>query len=86
MINQSLFIVDVDACIEIIELAMKNGKKQGESMQKEFDIILNKSPEKFTYIGDTDLDCDLLVGNLREKGLKILNFKEIERRQQNERL
>jgi len=79
MINQSLFVVDVDACIEIIELATKNEKKQGDHMQEEFDIILKKSPEKFTYIGNTDLDCDLLVGNLREKGLRIFNMNELKK-------
>ena len=32
--------------------------------------------------GETKQDMDLLTGNLREQGLRVLNLKEIERKQQ----
>lgn len=70
--------------LEIFELGKKNGKNPGESCQEEFEIILKQKPDKFTYIGNTTSDVDMITGNLREKGLKILNLKEIERRKQND--
>jgi hypothetical protein len=77
---QSLFITDIDTILEIYELAKSRGKKAGENCQEEFDEILKKKPERFTYIGDSEQDLDMIGGNLRENGLKILNIKEIERR------
>ena len=71
---------DLETTLEIFELAKKNNKKAGDSCQSEFEEILKKKPEKFTYIGKTNQDIDMLTGNLREKGLKILNIKEEERR------
>jgi len=77
---QHMFIVDMDTVMEIIELAQKNGKKAGDSMQEEFEIILKKYPKKFEFLGATKKDVDMLTGNLREKGLKIFNLKEIDRK------
>jgi len=85
MINMSMFLFSLDIYLEIIELAQKNGKKEGDSMQEEFEIVLKQNPDQFTYLGDTTDDLDLICGNLRERGLKILNLKEIERRKQNEK-
>ena len=81
--DMHLFMFDLDTYISIIELAKQNGKKEGENIQEEFDIILNKDPSKFTYLGKSDQDIDLITGNLRERGLKILNLNELERRKQN---
>jgi len=80
MLPMNLFITDLETMCEIWDLAKKNNKTAGDSCQKEFEEILGKKPEKFTYIGETDKDIDLLTGDLRENGLKILNLKEIERR------
>jgi hypothetical protein len=81
MLNQSMFMTDIETTLEIFELAKNNGKKPGDNCQEEFDIILKQKPHKFIYLGNSDKDVDLMSGNLREKGLKILNLKEIERRQ-----
>lgn len=77
-IKFALFQTDIDTALEIMELAKKHGKKPGDSMQEEFEEV--KKSGKVKLIGLTDKDCDLLTGNLREKGLKILNLNEIERR------
>lgn len=82
ILSMSMFITDIETTLTIFELAKKNGKKAGDSCQEEFEIILKERPEKFTYIGKTEEDIDLLTGNLRERGLKILNIKEIDRRKQ----
>jgi len=82
MLPMAMFITDIETMLTIFELAKKNGKKAGDNCQEEFETILELCPEKFTYIGDTDKDIDLLTGDLRERGLKILNIKEIERRNQ----
>ena len=76
--------MDLGTYIEICELALKHGKKPGESMQEEFIEVLKKKQDKIKLIGETDKDVDLLTGNLRESGLKILNLKEIERKKENE--
>ena len=81
---QSLFITDIGTTLEIFELAKSRGKKAGDNCQDEFLEILKNKPDKFTYLGDTEQDIDLIGGNLRERGLKILNIKEIERRKLNE--
>ena len=80
MLPMSMFITDIETTLAIFELAKQNGKKAGDSCQEEFEIILKERPEKFTYIGKTDKDIDLLTGDLRERGLKSVNVKEIERR------
>ena len=80
MLPMYAFIIELKTALEIWELAKKHGKKWGDNCQEEFEEILNQKPEKFTYIGKTNQDIDLLTGNLRERGLKVLNLKEIDRR------
>ena len=72
--------IDPKTVLEIIELAKKHGKQAGDSMQAEFEEIYKKKPDKFKLLGATDQDVDMITGNLREKNLKILNLKEIDRR------
>jgi hypothetical protein len=79
----SMFMFSADIYIEIVELAQKEGVKEGESMQKQFETILRQKSQEFTYLGDTEKDIDLLTGDLRELGFKILNPKEEERRGKN---
>lgn len=76
--------LDIGTYLEICELALKNGKKPGQSMQSEFEEILKKKKDKIKLLGETDKDIDLLTGDLRENGLKILNMKEIERKKDND--
>jgi len=67
---------------EIIELALTHGKKEGESMQEEFEEIRKKHSE-IQHLGTTDKDIDMLTGEMRDRGQKILNLNEEERRRKN---
>jgi len=72
--------IDPEALLEIIELAKQHGKKEGDNMQAEFEEILKKKPNKIKLLGATDQDIDMITGNLREQGKRILNINEIDRR------
>lgn len=68
--------------IEIYELAIKlakvKGKKPGEDIGEEFmEASKQLGKEKsINFIGQTNQDIDLLSGNLREQGIKVLNLNE----------
>ncbi|MCK9542089.1 MAG: hypothetical protein M0R03_08675 [Novosphingobium sp.] len=79
-----LFNTSMDMYIKIMELARLKGKKPGESIQEEFNEIMRANPDKFTLLGKTEADLDMLTGELRDRGLKVLNPKEKERRDNNE--
>ncbi len=72
--------IDPKTALEIFNLAEQHGKKAGDSMQAEFLEIYKKKPNKFKLLGATDQDIDMIAGNLREEGKKILNLNEIDRR------
>ena len=74
-----LWSTDTDTLLEIYKLGMNRGKKPGDSIQEEFDEIRAQFPEKFTFLGVTEQDADLLSGNLRENGLHVLNMNEIKK-------
>ncbi|MHA1437893.1 MAG: hypothetical protein ACTSPD_09980 [Promethearchaeota archaeon] len=76
-----LFAINIDTYLEIIELAKKHGKKPGDSMQEEFIEVIKKKKAK--YLGGTNKDKDLLTGDLREEGLRILNLDELQRKKDN---
>ena len=78
------WLITLDDYIKIRELAIKNGKKPGESMQEEFKQYIKERPERIKLIGISNKDIDMLTGDLREKGKKILNMKELERRKKKE--
>jgi len=75
-----MWMINGDAYSLIYDLAVKHGKKPGDSMEAEFKEILKKHPEMFTLLGKTDKDADQVTGELREAGIKVINPKEIERR------
>ena len=72
---------------EAIKLAKERGKKEGDNIEQEFFEIVEKKKmtDKIKHLGKTEKDIDLLTGDLREQGLKILNLKEEERKRQNEK-
>lgn len=74
-----MFMMSLDIYLEAIELAHKNGKVAGDSIAEELLEIMKKYKDKVTYLGETEKDKDLIVGNLREEGLKILDLDEKER-------
>ena len=67
---------------EAIKLGKARGKKEGEDLSVEFFEILKKQnkEDKIKHLGQTDKDIDLLTGDMREEGYKILNLTEEERR------
>jgi hypothetical protein len=77
-----MWLITAEIYQEIIELALSHGKKAGDSMQEEFDEIRKKHSE-IKHLGITDKDIDMLTGELRDKGQKILNLNEEERKRKN---
>lgn len=75
---KQLWSLTIDQYLEVVELAQKNGVKPGESMQKEFEIVAKKY--NLIPLGQTDMDKDLLTGNLREEGINVLNIDELKRK------
>ena len=65
---------------EAIKLGKERGKKVGDDLGKEFFEILKKKGKKIEFLGIPNQDSDLITGNLREKGIKILNLNEEMRR------
>jgi len=83
-----LWQISLDNYLEIMEeaiiLGKERGKKEGDNLEEEFFEVakkLNKIPK---HLGTTEKDMDLLTGDLRENGLKILNLKEEERKRKND--
>ena len=72
--------IDDKTFLEIFKLAKQHGKKVGDSMQAEFEEIYKRSPKKFRLLGATDQDIDMITGNLREQGKKVINLHEEDRR------
>ena len=88
MIN-NIWTMSIDDYLTIMEeaivLGKERGKIEGDNLEQEFFEVAEKKgmTNKIKHLGVTDKDIDLLTGDLREKGLKILNPKEEERRRKN---
>jgi len=84
----NLFILSIDDYLTIMEeaivLGKERGKIEGDNLEKEFFEIAEKKglTNKIKHVGQTELDKDMIVGNLRENGLKILNLDEEKRRKE----
>lgn len=70
----NLFMLDIDTALEIYDLAKARGKKEDDDLQNEFNEIFRKHPEKFKHLGITDMDSQLLKGNLEEEHFKIIDL------------
>lgn len=81
--KKALWTIDINTYMDIVHLAKKHGKKTGDNMQSEFEEVLKTKKDKIKLLGITETDIDLLTGNLREHGVKVLNLKEIERKRRN---
>jgi len=66
---------------EAIILGKERGKVEGDNLETEFFEIAKKKglTEQIKHLGTTDKDKDLLCGDMREEGLKVLNLSELER-------
>jgi hypothetical protein len=80
--KNKMFMMSIDIYLEAIELAQKNGKKVGDSIEKELIEIIKKHKDEVKYLGETEKDKGLIVGNLREEGLKILDLDERKRQKE----
>lgn len=79
--KRAMWLTDIDTVIEVYELA----KKENITLQQAFEKVLPARDDKIKFIGTTDKDGDLISGELRERGHKILNINELERRKNNEK-
>ena len=63
----------IDDIIEAIELAKKNGKKEGESYEEEFLEVMNKNNKK--SIGATELTREEFITEQCSHGKAILSME-----------
>ncbi len=70
----------------MMQLAYKNMKKPGAGLAEELTEVARRHPEWVTIIGKTEMDADLMTGNMRELNpkLKILNLNEERRKKEGE--
>lgn len=67
--------------ILLYQIGFRNGLKSGESpTDKEYYEVYKRHPDWLEPLGQTNIDLDMLTGELRERGLKVLNTRELERR------
>jgi hypothetical protein len=84
-------MLDIDTYIEIMEEAIKlgkeRGKKKGDNIEVEFFEIAKKLGKlnNIKHLGQSEQDKDMIIGNLREEGIKILDLDEEKRRKENEK-
>lgn len=70
-----VWAMTLDQTLEIWDLALSRGKKAGDNIEAEIFEIVKKYNIK--PLGTTDKDIDLLAGEWREEGLKVLNMNEL---------
>lgn len=70
--------LSVDDYLEIVKRSRELGIKTGESMEEVLKEYMKEKGQK--PIGKTDKDLDLLSGELREEGVKVLNMNELKRK------
>ncbi len=68
---RAVYFFTIEDYIKVYELAEKHGKKPGDSMQEEFEQVKKENPKKFHYLGATDKDKDILLGDLREEATRF---------------
>jgi hypothetical protein len=66
----------VKAMTLAVQIACKNGRKNWMPDFWEFAEVYARHPEWIEPLGATDQDIDLMVGNLRENGLKVRHINE----------
>lgn len=76
---------DAEMLLMVFDLAKSRGKLAGDNCQVEFDEIKTLYPDRFKFLGVTAHDADMMTGELRDRGLKILNLKEVDRRHDNKK-
>ena len=85
----NIYLINPEDYIQIIEeaiiLGKKRGKKEGDNLEQEFFEIAKKLGKlnNIKHLGQSEQDKDMIIGNLREEGIKILDLDEEKRRKQN---
>jgi len=82
--NVLIMVTAGEICKAIEEEMQRLGRNISN---KEIQVLLYKlvKKKKAKFIGNTDMDGDLLTGNLREKGIRIQNLNEEYRRENNDK-
>lgn len=75
----NLWLISVEDYLEIMEeaiiLGKQRGKQEGDNLEEEFFEIAKMKNKIPKHLGTTELDKDLILGNLREETkLKILDL------------
>jgi hypothetical protein len=83
----NLWSLSLDDYIQIMEeaiiLGRERGKKEGENLEVEFFEVAKKRGIEIKHIAQTDMDKDLLIGNMREElKCKILDMTKKENENQ----
>ena len=85
----NIYLINPEDYIQIIEeaiiLGKKRGKKEGDNLEQEFFEIAKKLGKlnNIKHLGQSEQDKDMIIGNLREEGIKILDLDEEKRRKEN---
>jgi len=86
----NLYLINPEDYLTIMEEAIKlgkeRGKKAGDNLEVEFFEVAEKLGKlnNIKHLGQTEMEKDLLIGNLREEGIKIFDLDEEKRRKENE--
>ena len=87
----NIYLINPEDYIEImgeaIILGKERGKKEGDNLEQEFFEVAKKRGKlnNIKHLGQTEMDKDLLLGNIREEGIKIFDLEEEKRRKENEK-
>lgn len=68
-----LWKLNIDDYIEVVELAKKNGKKPGDSIEVELLEIMEKKGQK--HFAATELNRNELLEEYKSKGIKALSVE-----------
>jgi hypothetical protein len=69
---KSIWQITIEDYLNIVEMAQKNGKKSGESMEEEFLEYMKLKNKK--SIGHTELNKEELIKEVVSHDKKVLNF------------
>jgi len=88
LMNHLHLVTDTNKLIEVyeeaIKLAQSHGKKVGERFDEEFWEVAKQKGLVTQEIAKTEQDIDMITGNLRESGCKVINLNEEMRKKNHE--
>ena len=63
--------------LDIIDLAMSRGKKEGDSMRDEFEEILRTQRDEHNLLGVTNEAIKEMIDNMSEQDVKMPSIKDL---------